>query len=134
MLRFAKYAIEHWGAQLEELIHTPLGYGIKNGQQVPLAFWAAATNADHFDHVHLADTDPAKAERGRRAAAGRSAGRRRRGPGGGLAAALGGGGLGGFGLEVHLVRWDGQGGRVARHPRRCPTTSPRTCARSSSTS
>ena len=63
MLRFAKYAVEHWGGQLEELIHTPLGYGIKNGQQVPLSFWGAATNADHFDHVHLADTNPpAKAD------------------------------------------------------------------------
>ena len=58
MLKFAKYAAEHWGGQLEELIHTPLGYGVKNGQQVPLSFWGAATNADHFDHVHLADTDP----------------------------------------------------------------------------
>jgi hypothetical protein len=39
MLRFARYAEEHWGSQLEELIHTPLGYGIKNGQRVPLSFW-----------------------------------------------------------------------------------------------
>ena len=118
MLRFAKYAIEHWGGQLEELIHTPLGYGIKNGQQVPLAFWGAATNADHFDHVHLADTNPPP-----RATS--TAGRRRPGPEPAGAAATvwrrprrraWAVGLGGFGLEVHLVRWDGQGGRVPDIP------------------
>ena len=118
MLRFAKYAVEHWGGQLEELIHTPLGYGIKNGQQVPLAFWGAATNADHFDHVHLADTDPPAKDQldGGPAQPGSGAGSGGEGaPGGGLGGG-GLGGLGGFGLEVHLVRWDGQGGRVPDVP------------------
>jgi hypothetical protein len=115
MLAFAKYAAAHWGGQLEELIHTPLGYGVKNGQQVPLSFWGAATNADHFDHVHLADTDPPDAEHldGGPAKPGNGAG------GGGDGGFGGGGvfgGLGGFGLEVHLVRWDGQGGRVGDIP------------------
>ena len=116
MLVFAKYAAEHWGGQLEELIHTPLGYGVKNGQQVPLSFWGAATNADHFDHVHLADTNPPDAEHldGGPAQPGSGAGA---GGGGGGGGGLGGlGGLGGFGLEVHLVRWDGQGGRVPDVP------------------
>ena len=133
MLRFAKYAAAHWGGQLEELIHTPLGYGVKNGQQVPLSFWGAATNADHFDHVHLADTDPpdkadldgGPAEPGSGAGGGGDGGL---GGGGG-----GGGGLGGFGLQVHLVRWDGQGGRVPDIPGP-PTTSPPACARCSTTS
>jgi len=117
MLRFAKYAVEHWGGQLEELIHTPLGYGIKNGQQVPLSFWGSATNADHFDHVHLADTNPPAKDDldGGPAQPGSGAGGG--GDGGGLGGgSFGGGGLGGFGLEVHLVRWDGQGGRVPDVP------------------
>jgi hypothetical protein len=118
MLAFAKYAAEHWGGQLEELIHTPLGYGVKNGQQVPLSFWGSATNADHFDHVHLADTDPPDADHlnGGPAEPGSGAGS---GGEGGFGGGLGGGGgfgLGGFGLQVHLVRWDGQGGRVPDIP------------------
>jgi Transglycosylase-like domain/Putative Flp pilus-assembly TadE/G-like len=119
MLRFAKYAVEHWGGQLEELIHTPLGYGVKNGQQVPLAFWGSATNADHFDHVHLADTNPpAKADLDGGPPQGGSGGGGGGGDGGGGlgGGSFGGGGLGGFGLEVHLVRWDGQGGRVPDIP------------------
>src|SRR6185312_9510391 len=109
MLAFAKYAAEHWGGQLEELIHTPLGYGVKNGQQVPLAFWGAATNADHFDHVHLADTNPPDADHLDGGPAQPGSGVGGGGGGGGLGGGGGGGfGLGGFGLEVHLVRWDGQ--------------------------
>jgi hypothetical protein len=116
MLRFAKYAVEHWGGQLEELIHTPLGYGVKNGQQVPLSFWGSATNADHFDHVHLADTNPPAEDDldGGPPGAGSGGGG---GGGGGFVGGGGGlGGLGGFGLQVHLVRWDGQGGRVPDVP------------------
>lgn len=110
MLKFANYAIEHWGSQLEELIHTPLGYGVKNGSRVPVAFWGAAVNADHYDHVHLADTDPAKP--------GKDSGPPSSGGDIGGAPGLGGlgGGLiagGGFGLKVHLVRYDGEGGRVS---------------------
>jgi hypothetical protein len=117
MLRFAKYAVEHWGGQLEELIHTPLGYGVKNGQQVPLSFWGDATNADHFDHVHLADTNPPAKDDLDGGPPGVGSGGVG-GGGGGLGGGSfgGGGGLGGFGLEVHLVRWDGQGGRVPDVP------------------
>jgi uncharacterized membrane protein YgcG len=106
MLRFAQYAAEHWGAQLEELIHTPLGFGIKNGVRV--APYAAE---DHYDHVHIADTDPPMP-------GDEDAGPPRSGvpvggaPSGGFSG--GGGGLGGaFGLRVHLVPYDGSGGRVA---------------------
>ncbi|MDQ3934163.1 MAG: 3D domain-containing protein [Actinomycetota bacterium] len=56
MLRFAKLAARRWGPRLEELIHTPLGFGIKNGKRVP-----PYAQADHYDHVHLADTDAAGA-------------------------------------------------------------------------
>lgn len=105
MLKFAQYAAETWGSQLEELIHTPLGYGVQNGARVPP--YAAA---DHYDHVHIADTDPP--------APGDKSGPPTNGgagpgpnPGGG-----GFGGLGSFGLQVHLVRWDGQGGRIGDIP------------------
>ena len=107
MLAFAQYAAAHWGSQLEELIHTPLGYGIKNGVRV--APYAAA---EHYNHVHIADTDPPKS-------ADDGAGPPKVGvpvgsaPSGGFSG--GGGGLAGgaFGLSVHLVRYDGAGGRVA---------------------
>lgn len=113
MLAFANYAVEHWGSQLEELIHTPLGYGIKNGQKVPLSFWGSATNAEHFNHVHIADTDPAKP--------GEDSGPPNEGGGGDLGGGPSGGGVGSilggaFGLQVHLVRWDGNGGRVGDIP------------------
>ena len=49
MMRFAKLVSAEFGENLLELIHTPLGYGIKNGQKVPP--YAAA---DHYDHVHVA--------------------------------------------------------------------------------
>lgn len=52
-LAFGKYAAAKWGAGLDELIHTPLGYGIKNGRRVPP--YAAA---DHYDHVHIGDRTP----------------------------------------------------------------------------
>ena len=135
MLRFAKYAVEHWGGQLEELIHTPLGYGIKNGQQVPLSFWGAATNADHFDHVHLADTNPpAKADLdGGPPQAGSGAG-----GGGGDGGGLGGGSLAAAASAGSVSRSTSCAGtaRAAACPTSpaLPTTSPRTCARSSTTS
>jgi hypothetical protein len=58
MLRYAKYMAAHYGSGLDELIHTPLGYGIKNGKRVPLSFWGAAINAQHQDHVHVGDRTP----------------------------------------------------------------------------
>lgn len=56
MLKFAKTMAEQFGTQLKELIYTPLGFGIKNGQRVPLSFWGDRTNAGHHDHVHVAFT------------------------------------------------------------------------------
>ena len=112
MLRFAQYAAEHWGGQLEELIHTPLGYGIKNGVRVPLSFWGSATNAEHFNHVHLADTDPPKPGADD-AGPPRNGGPVGAAPSGGFSGGLGALGGGAFGLRVHLVRYDGGGGRVA---------------------
>ena len=53
MLSFAQAMASQYGSGLDELIHTPMGFGIKNGQQVPP--YAAA---DHFDHVHVADKTP----------------------------------------------------------------------------
>lgn len=58
MLRFAKHMASKYGKGLDELIHTPMGFGIKNGQKVPLSFWGAKINADHFDHVHVGDRTP----------------------------------------------------------------------------
>lgn len=54
MLRFGLHAASAYGRKLLELIHTPMRFGIKGGKRVPLSFWGARVNADHFDHVHLA--------------------------------------------------------------------------------
>lgn len=51
MLSFAQHAARAYGSRLEELIHTPLGFSISDGQRV-----APYATADHYDHVHLADT------------------------------------------------------------------------------
>lgn len=52
MLAFAKYMARNFGGRLLELIHTPLGFGIKNGKRI--ASFGAAVDADHNDHVHVA--------------------------------------------------------------------------------
>lgn len=54
MMGFARYMLQTFGASLLELIHTPLGIGIKNGQVVPISFFGPAVMADHYDHVHVA--------------------------------------------------------------------------------
>jgi hypothetical protein len=53
MLAYARYLATNFGSKLTELIHTPLGFGIKNGQRVPLSFWGSTINAQHFSHVHV---------------------------------------------------------------------------------
>lgn len=53
MLRYARHAVQSYGRQLAELIHTPLGFGIKAGKRVPLSFWGGTVNADHVGHVHV---------------------------------------------------------------------------------
>jgi TP901 family phage tail tape measure protein len=54
MLRFAGMMAMIYGRQLKELIYTPLGYGIKNGQRVPLEFCGDRVNQMHNNHVHVA--------------------------------------------------------------------------------
>lgn len=54
MLGFAKAVAARFGGGLLELIHTPLGFGIKNGRKVPSSFFGPAVMADHYDHVHVA--------------------------------------------------------------------------------
>ena len=49
MLAFARYMAATFGRGLKELIHTPLGFSIKNGKKV-----APYAKADHYDHVHVA--------------------------------------------------------------------------------
>jgi hypothetical protein len=53
-LAFARYEVAHHGSQLAELIHTPLGFGIKDGRRVPLSYWGPTINAQHMNHVHVA--------------------------------------------------------------------------------
>ena len=48
MLAFARFLSAAFGSRLKELIHTPMGWSIKNGARV--APYAAA---DHYDHVHV---------------------------------------------------------------------------------
>lgn len=55
MLMSARYLADKYGARLRELIHTPLGFGIKNGVRVPLSYFGETVNAMHYNHVHVAD-------------------------------------------------------------------------------
>jgi hypothetical protein len=49
MMSFAKFMAASFGGSLMELIYTPMGFSIKNGQVVPP--YAQDT---HYDHVHVA--------------------------------------------------------------------------------
>lgn len=49
MMRFAQFLASVYGPRLLELIYTPLGFSIKNGQRV-----APYAQKDHYDHVHVA--------------------------------------------------------------------------------
>jgi hypothetical protein len=53
-MAFAKAMIANYGSSIKELIYTPLGFGIKDGAQVPLSYWGEKTNAMHYNHVHVA--------------------------------------------------------------------------------
>lgn len=53
-MRFAQEMIKRHGTSISQLIYTPLGFGIANGKQVGLDYWGAKTNAQHYDHVHVA--------------------------------------------------------------------------------
>jgi hypothetical protein len=49
MMQFAQYMANNYGRNLKELIYTPLGFSIKNGQRV-----APYAQAAHYNHVHVA--------------------------------------------------------------------------------
>ena len=49
MMDFARFMAANYGGKLLELIYSPLGFSIKNGQKT-----APYAVADHFDHVHVA--------------------------------------------------------------------------------
>lgn len=49
MLAFARFLVSNYGSNLKELIYTPLGFSIKNGQRVP-----PYARAGHYNHVHVA--------------------------------------------------------------------------------
>lgn len=53
-MAFARYMASRYGGNLTELIHTPLGFGIKNGRKVPLSYWGDKVNRMHHNHVHVA--------------------------------------------------------------------------------
>jgi hypothetical protein len=49
MMQFAQYMAATYGQNLKELIYTPLGFSIKNGQRVP-----PYAQGSHYNHVHVA--------------------------------------------------------------------------------
>ena len=49
MMQFAQFLASNYGSNLKELIYTPLGFSIKNGQQV-----APYAQGAHYNHVHVA--------------------------------------------------------------------------------
>jgi hypothetical protein len=49
MMQFAQFLASNYGSKLKELIYTPLGFSIKNGQRVP-----PYATAGHYNHVHVA--------------------------------------------------------------------------------
>jgi len=49
MMSFARFLASRFGANLKELIYTPLGFSIKNGQIVP-----PLAAGSHYNHVHVA--------------------------------------------------------------------------------
>jgi hypothetical protein len=49
MMQFAQYMATTYGQNLKELIYTPLGFSIKNGQRV-----APYAQGSHYNHVHVA--------------------------------------------------------------------------------
>jgi hypothetical protein len=49
MMQFAQMLASNYGSNLKELIYTPLGFSIKNGQKV-----APYAQGSHYNHVHVA--------------------------------------------------------------------------------
>jgi len=54
MIAFARAIAQLAGPRIKELIHTPLGWGIKDGRVVPISFFGPAVMRQHYDHVHVA--------------------------------------------------------------------------------
>ena len=61
MLAFARLLAAAFGSRLAELIHTPMGFSIKNGAKV-----APYAQKDHYDHVHVAMQKGGTAPMGRK--------------------------------------------------------------------
>lgn len=55
MTAAAGWIASTFGSKVRELIHTPLGFGIKHGAKVPLSYFSDAVNRGHYNHVHVAD-------------------------------------------------------------------------------
>ena len=53
-MAFANEVIKRYGKSLEQLIYTPLGYGISKGTIVNLDYWGDKVNSEHRNHVHVA--------------------------------------------------------------------------------
>ena len=53
-MTFAQSMVSKYGADLKQLIYTPLGYGIADGRKVGLDYWGDKTNQEHYHHVHVA--------------------------------------------------------------------------------
>lgn len=58
MMGLARSLASQYGSGLEELIYSPLGWGIKDGRRVPNSFFGSDVIAQHYSHVHVADVDP----------------------------------------------------------------------------
>lgn len=54
MLRFAQSVAGGYGGSLQELIHTPLGWGIKRGRRVDQNQVYGSVLGQHYNHVHVA--------------------------------------------------------------------------------
>ncbi len=53
-MAFAKEMVRRYGTKIEQLIYTPLGYGILKGKKVGLDTWGKKVNDQHYNHVHVA--------------------------------------------------------------------------------
>jgi hypothetical protein len=62
MLSFARSFAAKYGPSVDQLIHTPLGFGWSRGRKV--ASFGAAVDRGHFDHVHIGDSTPGGAALG----------------------------------------------------------------------
>ncbi|AEV52074.1 tape measure protein [Rhodococcus phage REQ1] len=66
MMAFANWIADTWGANTLELIHSPFGRNIKDGNSVGdgMGFYGAGTMAQHRNHVHWAVDRPLNEDEG----------------------------------------------------------------------